>query len=142
MKDQVANKYLRLFLDRHTSVSYKKGDIVIFQGEAPKHAYVVKDGIIKAYNLSINGDEKPVAFYKEDSIFPGSWVYGATPTSLYYYEVLSPTATVYSVKKEELAEFIKKDPNFYIMSFRNIFQNNSVCLLGSMLSSTLELVIN
>jgi len=118
MTDQVANKYLRLFLDRHPVVTYQKGDILIFQGEAPKHAFVVKDGVIKAYNLSINGDEKPVAYYKEDAIFPGPWVYGATPSSLYYYEVSSPNATIYTVKKDELADFIKKRPELLYNEFR------------------------
>lgn len=118
MTDQVANKYLRLFLDRHTSVTYKKGDIIIFQGEAPKHAFVVKEGVIKAYNLSLTGDEKPVAFYKEDAIFPGPWVYDATPSSLYYYEVSSPTAVVYTVKKEDLADFIKNRPELLYNEFR------------------------
>lgn len=118
MTDQVANKYLRLFLDRHTSITYNKGDILIFQGEAPKHAFVVKEGVVKAYNLSVNGDEKPVAFYKENSIFPGPWVYGATPSSLYYYEVSSPTATIYTVKKEELADFIKNRPELLYNEFR------------------------
>lgn len=110
MTDKVATNYLHAYLDRHPSVVYKKGDIIIFQGEAPKHAFVVKDGTIKAYNLSVAGDEKPVAFYSEDAIFPGPWVHGAIPSSLYYYEVFSPTATVYTVKREELADFIKKRP--------------------------------
>lgn len=118
MTDQIANKYLRLFLDRHPSVAYKKGDIIIFQGEAPKHAFVVKEGVVKAYNLSVNGDEKPVAFYTEDAIFPGPWVYGAIPSSLYYYEVSSPSATIYTVKREELADFIKKRPELLYNEFQ------------------------
>jgi len=70
MRDQVAVNYLRAFLERHPTTTYKKGDIIIFQGEAPRHAFVVKEGIVKAYNLSVNGDEKPVAFYGENVNIP------------------------------------------------------------------------
>ncbi len=110
MTDKVATNYLHAYLDRHPSVVYKKGDIIIFQGEAPKTAFVIKTGTVKAYNLSVSGDEKPVAFYGEDAIFPGPWVHGAISSSLYYYEVFSPTATIYTIKREELSDFIKKRP--------------------------------
>lgn len=110
MRDQVAANYLRTFLDRHPTKTYKKGDIIIFQGEAPRHAYVVKSGIVKAYNLSVNGDEKPVGFYGEHITFPDGWVYGKLPNAIYYFEAFTSEVTVYCVDKDELAKFIKTRP--------------------------------
>jgi len=110
MSDQVATNYLRTFLDRHPTRSFKKGEIIIFQGEAPRSAYVVKSGTVKAYNLSVGGDEKPVAFYSEGAIFPGPWVYGTMSSAIYYYEAFSSEVTLYAVPREELTEFIKKRP--------------------------------
>lgn len=110
MSELIATNFLRAFLDRHQTRTFKKGEIIIFQGEAPRSAYVVKEGTVKAYNLSTSGDEKPVAFYSEHAIFPGPWVYGSAANSVYYYEAFSADVTLYSVPRDELVEFIKKRP--------------------------------
>lgn len=110
MSDQVAINYLHAFLERHHTRNFKKGEIIIFQGEAPPCAYVVKSGVVKAYNLSVDGDEKPVAFYSADSVFPASWVYGRIANAIYYYEAFTPEVEVYSVERDVFTEFIKKRP--------------------------------
>jgi CRP/FNR family transcriptional regulator len=110
MTDRVATNYLHAFLDRHPTRTFKKGEIIIFQGEAPRSAFVVKSGIVKAYNLSVNGDEKPVAFYTEDAVFPDAWVYGKMSSSIYYYEAFTTEVSLYAVEREELANFIKGRP--------------------------------
>lgn len=110
MSDRVAKNYLRAFLERHPTRSFKKGEIIIFQGEAPRCAYVVKSGIVKAYNLSVNGDEKPVAFYAENAIFPDAWVYGRMASAVYYFEAFTPEVCLYTVDREALVSFIKGRP--------------------------------
>jgi CRP/FNR family cyclic AMP-dependent transcriptional regulator len=110
MTDRVAVNYLRAFLDRHPNRTFKKGEIIIFQGEAPRCAYVVKSGIVKAYNLSVNGDEKPVAFYGENAIFPEAWVYGKMSSAIFYFEAFTPEVTLYTVDRDTLVNFIKKRP--------------------------------
>jgi len=123
MRDQVAVNYLRAFLERHPTTTYKKGDIIIFQGEAPRHAFVVKEGIVKAYNLSVNGDEKPVAFYGENVIFPDAWVFGKLSNAIYYFEAFTPEVTVYCVDKDELAKFIKTRPELLYQEMDHLLMN-------------------
>lgn len=110
MGDQVAVNYLHAFLERHQVRSFKKGEIIIFQGEAPRSAYVVKSGTVKAYNLSVGGDEKPVAFYGDDNVFPSSWVYGKSASAVYYYEAFTPEVELYVIDRDEFVSFIKKRP--------------------------------
>jgi len=110
MSNQVAINYLHLFLDRHQVRNFKKGEIIIFQGEAPRNAFIIKSGIVKAYNLSVDGDEKPVAFYDKDNVFPASWVYGQSSSAVYYYEAFTPEVELYAIDKTEFLEFIKKRP--------------------------------
>ena len=110
MSDQVALNYLHAFLQRHPSKSFKKKEIIIFQGEAPRSALVIKSGTVKAYNLSVNGDEKPVAFYQADTVFPASWVYGKASSATYYYEAFTPEVEVYVIDRDEFVNFIKKRP--------------------------------
>lgn len=97
------------FVNGHPTRTFKKGEIIIFQGEAPRSAFVVKSGIVKAYNLSVSGDEKPVAFYNTYSSFPGSWIYGKVPSAIYYYEAFTSEVTLYVVDREAYVNFIRSD---------------------------------
>lgn len=110
MTDRVATNYLHAFLERQPTRTFKKGEIIIFQGEAPRTAYAIKSGTVKAYNLSVGGDEKPVAFYDKDSIFPDAWVYGKMSSAIYYYEAFSEEVEVYTIEREALAKFIYRSP--------------------------------
>ncbi|MGC1177283.1 MAG: Crp/Fnr family transcriptional regulator [Candidatus Saccharimonadales bacterium] len=105
-----ADRYFHDFLERHPVKTFKKGEIIIFQGEAPRGAYVVKSGTVKAYNLSVGGDEKPVAFHDTDAIFPDAWVYGNMSSAVYYYEAFTPSVSLYMVEREELVAVIKRHP--------------------------------
>jgi CRP/FNR family transcriptional regulator, cyclic AMP receptor protein len=104
-------KRLTEFLDHYTVKTYKKGEIIIFQGEAPRCTYVVKKGVIKAYNLSVNGDEKPVGFYDIHDSFPGAWTYDKTPSAVYYYEAFSSEAQLYAVPRDEYVNFVRTNPD-------------------------------
>jgi CRP/FNR family cyclic AMP-dependent transcriptional regulator len=110
MVDRVAVNYLHAFLERHPTQRFKKKEIIVFQGEAPRTAFVVKSGTVKTYNLSVSGDEKPVAFYQADSIFPAAWVYGKTSSAPYYYEAFTPEVELYAIDRHEFVNFIKKRP--------------------------------
>lgn len=111
MPRDAIDKKFQSFLERHPVRTFKKGEIIIFQGEAPRAAFVVKSGIVKAYNLSVNGDEKPVDFYSAGAVFPGGWVYGKIPNAIYYYEAFTSSASLYAVKREEYMEFVKSQPD-------------------------------
>jgi CRP-like cAMP-binding protein len=96
------------FLRQFSTKSYRKGEIILFQGEAPRTALAIKVGIAKAYNLSSAGDEKPIAFYGSRSVFPAAWVFGRVPSAIYYYEAFTDVE-VYSFPREDYLEFISKD---------------------------------
>lgn len=110
MPDKVAARYYEVFLERHPVKKFKKGEIIIFQGEAPRSAFVVKTGTVKAYNLSVSGEEKPVAFYDAGSVFPDAWVYGKMSSAIYYYEAFTPEVCLYMIDRDEYVRFIKKHP--------------------------------
>src|SRR5665647_938297 len=107
---QTTDHQFEEFLSKYPTRTFKKGEIIIFQGEAPRSAYVVKSGTVKAYNLSVNGDEKPVAFYTNYSTFPGSWVYSKMPSAIYYYEAFTPEVSLHVVNREDYVTFVRSDP--------------------------------
>lgn len=69
---------------------YGKGNVVYFQGEAPRQAFLVKEGTIRAYAIDDEGEEYIVGFYSEGDVLPLSWLYNHTKTTTFYYEALTP----------------------------------------------------
>lgn len=101
---------LREFLKTFPTRNFAKGEIIIFQGEAPRYAYIVKSGIVKSYNLSVNGDEKPINFYSELGVFPAAWTFGKASNAHYYYEAFTDLE-VYCVPREQYTAFLQKHPD-------------------------------
>ncbi|CAN5367458.1 hypothetical protein BH09PAT4_BH09PAT4_05410 [soil metagenome] len=99
------------FIERYPTVSFTKGEIVVFQGETPRNAYVVREGTIKAYNLSVQGDEKPVDFYTSLDIFPVPWAFGKAPNAYFYYEAFTDV-TLYTLPRQEFIEFLRGNPEY------------------------------
>lgn len=110
-KNMNSNRYEKLdaFLHAYPVKAYKKGEIILFQGEAPRSTYVIKSGIVKAYNISVGGDEKPVAYYSVHEIFPAPWTFRKAPSALYYFEAFTD-AEVFVVPRDEYVAFLRGDP--------------------------------
>jgi CRP/FNR family cyclic AMP-dependent transcriptional regulator len=101
-------KRLQSFLDSYPVRSYKKGEIVIFQGEAPRQTFVVKSGVVKSYNLSVNGDEKPMSFFTDFDMFPSPWTFKKAPSAYFYFEAFTD-CQLFIVPREEYLNFIRSD---------------------------------
>ncbi len=118
---------LENFISKYPKKSFLKGEIIVFQGESPRAAYVIKTGIVKAYNLSIHGDEKPVGFHHQMESFPGSWIYSRVPSSIYYYETFSEECTLYLVPREEYVSFVQ-DHQFMALNELNNYVKSALGL--------------
>jgi CRP/FNR family cyclic AMP-dependent transcriptional regulator len=135
MTDLVAANYLKTFLERQQVKTFKKGEIIIFQGEAPRNAFVVKSGTVKAYNLSVNGDEKPVAFYPKGNVFPATWIYGKVPSAIYYYEAFTTEVQVFVIDRKTYVNFIRKSPELLFQELDHLLSDQ---LGGSMRLNALQ----
>jgi CRP/FNR family transcriptional regulator len=119
---------LQEFLKTYVVKSYKKGEIIIFQGEAPRTVSVVKTGIVKVYNLNHKGDEKPVGFQAEGEIFPAPWAFYKAPSALYYYEALTDVE-LYHVPRDDYLQFLKRSPEELYLQMERLITD----YLGSMM---------
>lgn len=106
-----SNRYEKLdtFLSTYPVKAYKKGEIILFQGEAPRSTYVIKSGIVKSYNISVGGDEKPVAYFSPHEIFPVPWTFKKAPSALYYFEAFTDVE-VFVVPRDEYVSFLQSNP--------------------------------
>lgn len=92
-----------------TRRSVKKRSILIYQGEIPRQAYIVLDGVFKAYRLGNFGEEQIVGFKTKGDMFPDTWIFGKTSSALYYYEALEDSE-VLTVEKPVLMNVIEENP--------------------------------
>ncbi|NCU37619.1 Crp/Fnr family transcriptional regulator [Candidatus Saccharibacteria bacterium] len=92
-----------------TSTLYCKGSSLFFQGEVPRYAIIILDGVVKAYTISREGDETIVHLYGKNSIIPIAWVSHQSPSALFNYEAVNDVRCI-KVKRDELEKMVDEDP--------------------------------
>lgn len=96
---------------------YPKKHTVIFQGEKPQSVYIIKSGIVKAYGITSDGDQRTVTILGAGDVFPTSWVFGKSDSSIYYYETLSD-CLILSIAREDYMEALTNYPELKEQMFQ------------------------
>lgn len=100
---------LKPFLKKYGVQYYEKGDVILQQDCEPTYALIVKQGIVKTYNLTSHGEEKPIGFGLKYELFPLGWIFNKIKKAQYYYEALSD-CELYLVPKTDLLAYIHQNP--------------------------------
>lgn len=87
----------------------KKRTILYYQGEIPRTANIMKSGLLKVYSINASGEEQIVSFLAPGDVFPLSWIFSESSSTLFYYEALSD-CEILALQKDQLLEIINKDP--------------------------------
>lgn len=106
----------------------KKGSTLLYQSEIPREAYIVLKGFIRAFIITSSGDERTVALHTRGDIFPVSWVYGETKTSLFYYEAGSDVELA-CMSKTNLVETIAASPELTAKVLRFVVNDHTALLM-------------
>lgn len=96
---------------------YPKKHTIVFQGERPQSVLIIKSGIVKAYGITADGDQRTVTILGAGDVFPTSWAFGKTDTSIYYYETLSD-CLILSVSKDDFMEVLENSPELKEQMFQ------------------------
>lgn len=64
-------------------------NMLYFQGEVPKNAFYITDGVVKAYTINDDGTEAIVSLHSKGEILPSTWLTRQSSTSLLYYQAMS-----------------------------------------------------
>jgi CRP/FNR family transcriptional regulator len=99
---------LYTFLEHYPVRKFTKGEIILVQGEVPKSAYIIKKGVVKTYNLTSQGEEKPISFDIRGEMFPVSWIFSKAKYSQYYYEAFTD-CEVYAIPPQEYLELLQRN---------------------------------
>lgn len=122
MTDDTLREYKQIFhafLAQYPVRRFKRREVMLQQGEVPEAAYVIKSGIVKSYNLTQLGEEKPIAFNLHDEVFPIGWVLSRLESSQFYYEALTD-CEIYTVPVHEYVRFLKTEPNCLYELYRGL----------------------
>lgn len=108
------------------SRTFKKRSILLYQGEAPRSAFVLQEGVVKAYTLNTAGEEQIALFNVQGDLFPTPWLFNKTSTTLYYYEALTD-CEVLTLSKDELRRvlyskpaFLKEALDYYVLNYTGL----------------------
>lgn len=104
------------------------GEPILYQGEIPRHAYILTEGIVKVYDIGSAGDEKIINFLSEGDLMPPAWVFKKAPVSLYYYDAFTPVQ-FYRVPRDTLNDAIR---NTQAIS-NYMFEHYATSFIGSLL---------
>lgn len=85
-------------------LEYKKGELIIREGDSPGGIYFIESGLVKAYDITRYGEENLLIIRKPREIFPIIWAVTASEWHV-MYEALVPTV-VYRLQREHYIEEI------------------------------------
>lgn len=91
--------------------SFKKRSTILHQSEVPRYAYLVKEGVVRAYSLTQNGEEQVVQLHASGDLFSMPWLYGKTNHALYYYEAQT-NCKLLCILKDDLLEILRDNPDY------------------------------
>lgn len=107
------------FIKKYQLRVYKRGQIILFQGESPRYAYIVLDGVVKTYNIDYDGKEQFINLESKGSTFPKLWIWGKENIAPYYYEAMTD-CKIYVVPRQNYVSFVKGDPDLLMREMNNI----------------------
>lgn len=90
---------------------YRKGSSLFFQGEIPRFAVIILDGVVKSYTINHDGDEAIINLHGKGSIVPIAWINSQAPVALFNYDAVNDVR-VLKINKADLLDAINNNPAF------------------------------
>jgi CRP-like cAMP-binding protein len=98
------------FLQRYHTKHFSKGELIFVQGEIPSCAYVIKRGVVKVYNLTSRGEEKPISYDIQHESFPIGWTFSKMSESQFFYDAYTDVE-LYCIPRSDYQDFLRQNPD-------------------------------
>lgn len=106
---------------------YRKGASLFFQGEVPRHAVIILDGVVRAYTITAEGEEAIINLYGKGSILPVAWLNSQTSTALFNYEAINDVR-VMKISKADFHKILDSNSE-YQKEYIDYLSNSHASLL-------------
>lgn len=107
------------YFERYTLYTYKKGQVLISNGEKSEYIYYLEHGRVKVYDVTYRGDEIVLHVYGQSNFFPVSHMLNRL-TNRYIYEADSEIA-VRRAPIRDIEKFLDSDPAATLQVLRQAF---------------------
>jgi CRP-like cAMP-binding protein len=101
------NALVNLF-HQGTKLTYKKGEFVIRPGETPSGVFYIKEGLVKAYDITKYGEENLLIIRKSGEILGLTWAITGQNRNI-IYATLTPTE-LFQISREQFVTFLRTSP--------------------------------
>jgi CRP/FNR family transcriptional regulator len=109
-KLDTGERQLEAILSDYPSRSILKGRPLLYQGEIPTMGFYVKEGIVKLYNITNQGEEKIVGYASAGGLLPIEWLFSRAQVALYYYDTFTDCEVI-RFPKDELIDKLNHNPD-------------------------------
>ena len=107
---------------------YRKGSSLFFQGEIPRFATIILDGVVKAYTINHDGDEAIINLYGKGSIIPSAWISNQASVALFNYDAVNDVR-VLKINKTDFIEAINTSPVYQKEFLEHVVQSQAGLML-------------
>lgn len=97
--------------------NYPKGQIILYEGENPTDAFVVKSGAVKIYDIDEDGNEKILHVVKAPGIFPTIFLFGAPGVTNTFYTTVCDSE-LYVLSRADFEARLTSDPALALYCIR------------------------
>ncbi len=97
------------FAKQYPVKTFKPKEIILHQGDRVSCGYFILKGRVRVYDISNEGDEKPLSYDKTREIFPVAVLYLNMKRAQYYYEAHTK-CDIAIIPKDEYINFVKTHP--------------------------------
>lgn len=104
---QQTEEFVEIFKEKGRKLTFKKGEFIIRQSEAPSGVFYIQEGLVKAYDITKYGEENLLLIRHTGEIFPLIWAITGQERQI-IYEALAPT-TVCEISREAFLEHINSN---------------------------------
>lgn len=103
---------INFFFSQFKTYQYKKRALIINKEEPLGSVFYVKNGYLRAYKISEQGDELTLAILKPQDLFPFSFGISSLPSNDYYLEALT-ALELWKVPRDLFFNFTKNNTDVY-----------------------------
>jgi len=100
--------HLKQLDEKYVRRNFSAGTIILYQGEVPRSAFIIMEGVVRVYSISSQGDDQIITFHVAGEFFPSSWIFGKAPSTMFFYEALTDCKLAMCPRKD-LIDYMLSD---------------------------------